>query len=94
MSTIPTPASLREATKATLGEYPDGRMGPDDVGATAMEIGNEAGRVVIRFARPVTWLGLTGAHAMELAVMLMKHARRVGATQPVVWRVMNKDETP
>lgn len=91
MITQTPPAGLHEATKATLGEYPDGRMGPNDLGATPMEIGVEEGRVVMKFARPITWLGLTGAHAMELAVMLMKHARRVGATESVVWRLNRKD---
>lgn len=53
----------------------------------AVEIGIHHDKVVLKFAQPVGEFGLSGAHAMELAVALMKHARRVGVTQPVVWRI-------
>lgn len=80
-------AALSESMQRLLGEYPDGRMNEDDAGAIAMQIGTEQGRVVLRFPKPVAWVGMTGDEAMQLAQDLMRHARRAGITAPVVIRI-------
>jgi len=45
-------------------------------------VGVESGKVVIHFAEPTAWFGMTGDQAMDLAAVLMKHARSVGLTKP------------
>lgn len=79
--------ALSEAMNQLFGEYPDGRLNPDDAGAVAFAIGVEEGRVVLRFPKPVVWLGMTGDEALGLAQVLMQHARRAGITAPVVLRL-------
>jgi hypothetical protein len=85
-SSKPNP-ELSEAMRKLLGEYPNGRMNADDSGAVAMQVGVEEGRVVLRFPKPVAWMGMTGDEAMGLAQLLMKHARAAGITAPVVLRI-------
>lgn len=79
--------ALSEAMQRLLGEYPDGRLNDDDAGAIAMAVGVNNDRVVIQFPKPVTWVGMTGDQAMQLASDLMKHARRAGITAPIVLRI-------
>lgn len=86
----PDPDSQRrmsEMMREIFGEHPAGKLNADDAGALAMEIGEESGRVVIRFPKPVAWIGFTGDEAMEIAQVLMKHARSVGITAPFVMRI-------
>lgn len=85
-SSKPNP-ELSEAMRKLFGEYPNGRMNADDSGAVAMQVGVEEGRVVLRFPKPVAWMGMTGDEAMGLAQLLMKHARAAGITAPVVLRI-------
>ncbi len=78
---------MSEAMKQIFGEYPNGRLNADDSGALAVAISNKDGRVVIEFPKPVAWIGFTGDQAMEIAQILMNHARKAGITAPVVIRV-------
>jgi hypothetical protein len=80
-------SELSEAMRRLFGEYPDGKLNPDDAGAVAMEIGVENSRVVIRFPKPIAWIGMTGDEAFELAQCLLRHARNAGVTAPLVIRV-------
>jgi hypothetical protein len=80
-------SELSEAMRALMGEYPNGRLSKDDAGAIAVSIGEESGRVVMRFPKPVAWIGFTGDEAMEIAQTLMKHARAAGLTKPVTIRI-------
>jgi hypothetical protein len=70
-----------------FGEYPAGKLNADDAGALAFAVGVEAGRVVIHFPKPVAWMGMTGDEALELAQLLLKHARHAGVTSPLVIRL-------
>ena len=72
------PDRLREATRRSFGEYPDGRLNENDAGAIAVEIGHEEGRVIIRFPKPVAWIGFTGDQAVEIAS---------STTEPVLGRI-------
>jgi hypothetical protein len=78
---------LSEAMRQLLGEYPNGRMNADDAGAIAMQVGVESGRVVMRFPKLVSWIGFTGDEAMEIAQLLITHARKAGITAPAVIRI-------
>jgi hypothetical protein len=85
-SNIKAATDLRDAFKQTFGEYPDGRLNPDDLGATPMKIASEKGRVVLEFPRPVAWIGLTGEAAFDLAKKLIRHAREAGGISLVLPR--------
>lgn len=78
---------LNDAMRKLFGEFPDGKLNPDDAGALAMAVGVENNRVVLRFPKPVAWVGMTGDEAFELAQCLLRHARNAGVTAPLVIRV-------
>lgn len=80
-------SELSAAMRDLMGEYPNGRLNEDDAGAIAMQVGTEQDKVVLRFPKPVAWIGMTGDQAMQLAQDLMKHARHAGITAPVVIRI-------
>ena len=79
--------ALRDAMGQLLGEYRNGKLNADDAGALAFAVGVEAGRVVLRFPKPVAWMGMTGDEALELAQLLIKHAKSAGITSPLVIRL-------
>jgi hypothetical protein len=78
---------LRAAMAKLFGEFPDGKLNADDAGAVAMAVGVENSRVVLRFPKPVAWVGMTGDEAFELAQCLLRHARNAGVTAPLIIRV-------
>lgn len=78
---------LHEAMCKLFGEYPDGKLNPDDSGAVAMSVGVDSSRVVVRFPKPVAWIGMSGDEAFELAQVLLRHARNAGVTAPLIIRV-------
>jgi len=78
---------MNAAMRKIFGEFPDGKLNTDDQGGIAMSVGVEASRVVLRFPKPVAWIGMTGDEAMELAQIMLKHARAAGVTAPFILRV-------
>lgn len=78
---------LHGAMRQLFGEFPDGKLNPDDAGAVAMAVGVENNRVVIRFPKPIAWVGMTGDEAFELGQLLLRHARNAGVTAPLIIRV-------
>ena len=78
---------MNDAMRKLFGEFPDGKLNEDDAGAVAMAVGVENNRVVLRFPKPVAWVGMTGDEAYELAQMLLKHARVAGVTAPLIIRI-------
>jgi hypothetical protein len=78
---------MSEAMSKIFGEFPDGKLNVADEGALSVMIGHEKGRVVIRFPKPVEWIGFTPEQALGIAETLINHARRCGSTIPLVLRV-------
>lgn len=78
---------LNDAMRKLFGEFPDGKLNPDDAGAVAMAVGVESGRVILRFPKPIAWVGMTGDEAFELAQCLLRNARNAGVTAPLIIRV-------
>ena len=56
------------------GKYPMGKLTEDDEGEITFGITNTNGRVILNFGKPVAWLGIMPAQAVELAKYLMAHA--------------------
>lgn len=75
---------LSEAMRGLFGEFPDGKLNPDDAGGIAMAVGVENNRVVLRFPKPVAWVGMTGDEAFELSQILLQRAREAGVTAPLI----------
>lgn len=69
---------LRDMQRKLQGEFPDGRLNATDEGALAMMVGHENGKVVMQFATPTAWIGFTPEQAMDIAQMLITHARQAG----------------
>ncbi len=78
---------MHDAMRKLFGEFPGGKLNDDDAGALAMAVGIENHRVVVRFPKPVAWIGMSGDEAFELAQVLLRHARNAGVTAPLVIRV-------
>lgn len=59
---------MRQMTGTDRREYPSGRMGAEDDGALAYAIASDDRHrtIVIRFPRPVEWIGLDMTAAEEL----------------------------
>jgi hypothetical protein len=95
----PLQRELHESLKDTEGEFPEGRLNLPDQGQVTLAIGIERDDkgdsvVVLRFPKPVAWFGVGPAQAMEIAVCLMKHARRCGHREPLVFRVGGDGRPP
>lgn len=79
---------LDQAEKPLRREYPEGRMGADDDGSVAFAVAADPvkGVVIINFNKPVAWLGMPPEQAMQLAQLLMNHAKKI-AKEPLVLTV-------
>ena len=69
---------LRDMQRKLQGEFPDGRLNPNDEGGLAVMIGHEKGKVVMQFPSPTAWIGFTPEQAMDIAQTLISHARKAG----------------
>jgi hypothetical protein len=56
------------------GNFPQGKVGPDDEGGLMIQMTNWNGVVRIDFGAPVTWLGLPPDEAIEFAKKILKQA--------------------
>ncbi len=64
--------------RGALGQFPEGKLTPQDEGAVQFAVGGKDGKVVLDFGTPVTWMGMTPQQAADLASSLMKWARLMG----------------
>jgi len=78
---------MHDAMKKLLGEYPDGKLNKYDEGAVAMAISIDSHRVRLEFPKPVKWIACTADEAAEIAMTIMKHARKLGLTKPVTFEL-------
>lgn len=64
------------------GEYPRGKLNPDDEGALMLGVGPDGqGNVRVEFGKPVAWLALPRAEAIAFASLILKHARALPRVQ-------------
>lgn len=74
---------LHKAMQEMFGEFPDGKLNPDDAGQLPFLIGVENERVVIQYPKLIAWLGMTPDEAIGMAELLVKHARKCGSKKPL-----------
>lgn len=66
----------RKPKLGATGAFPHGKLNKDDEGELRLAIGiTRNGLVRIDFGKPVAWLAMTKADAVEFAGVLLKHAR-------------------
>lgn len=69
----------REMKLGPTGDFPEGKLCPDDEGGVQFAIGSEGGKVILNFGeRPITWVGMDPQQAADLASSLIRHARDIG----------------
>jgi hypothetical protein len=56
------------------GDFPQGKLNPDDEGALNVGVTNKDGVVVINFGTPVAWFGMPTDQAIEFAKLIMRNA--------------------
>lgn len=56
------------------GDYPAGKLGPDDEGGIAIGVSNTGKLVRIDFGTPCRWIAFPKEQAQELARLILKHA--------------------
>jgi hypothetical protein len=64
------------------GRYPSGSCRPDDLGEIRLAVtaSREAGRIVIDFGKPVTWVALTAEDAEGFIEVLRAKVRALRGT--------------
>ena len=67
------PDEIRQRLGAT-GEFPEGKVTPEDEGEIKIAIGSKTGTVCMEFGKPIAWIGFTPQQARQIAVTLMEHA--------------------
>jgi hypothetical protein len=63
------------------GRFPQGKLNPHDEGGLAMAIGQEAGKVVVKFGKKIAWIGLDADAALAFASILVGHAMAIKEQQ-------------
>jgi hypothetical protein len=58
-------------------QFPRGKLSSDDLGATQIAIAVKDGTVVMRFSKPMDWIGLGYAEAKALGECLLKRAEEI-----------------
>lgn len=61
------------------GQFPDGKMSHDDEGELKIGVAHDQDHVRIAFGKPVDWLGLDRETAINLAKLIVEHARQIRA---------------
>ena len=79
--------AAHELMRKIFGEFPDGKINKNDEGAIALQIFVENGTVVMKYPKPISWIGLTPEQAMDIAQVLIDRARSCGCTKQLAIRI-------
>lgn len=71
---------LRKENEKVKGSFPQGKLNGEDEGAISISVGTEKGKVIIKFATHVAWIGLDANQARILASHIMRHADAIDNT--------------
>jgi len=75
---------LEAPVPGPTGEFPEGKLAPEDKGSLTFTIGAKNGKVIIDFGAPVSWIGFTADQAFEIAMELAKIAAEAKSTEIIV----------
>jgi len=59
------------------GEHPDGKISKDDDGELAVGFTVSDGNVIMKFGKPIEWIGLPPENARQFAMQLLRMAGRI-----------------
>lgn len=59
------------------GQFPDGKINPDDEGELRFGIAHNQDEVILNFGKQVAWLGMPPKLARQLAALLIHHASQI-----------------
>lgn len=59
------------------GDFPRGKLNADDEGALTLGIAVKDKTLIIDFGKPVVWLGLDKATALQIAETIRKRAEEI-----------------
>lgn len=59
------------------GDFPRGRLNADDEGDLQFGITTKDKTIIVDFGKPVAWLGLDKATALQLGAILIERAREL-----------------
>lgn len=62
------------------GEFPEGRISKDDNGELAVGFTVSDGNVIMKFGKPVEWIGFPPDNARQFAVQLLELAGQIDGT--------------
>lgn len=78
---------MARVMKDLMGEFPDGRIRDNDMGAVPVAIGHDQGRVTMQFPKNLNWIGFTADQAIDIANALIEHARTAGSRKPLTVKI-------
>lgn len=64
----------RSLKLGATGEFPEGKLNDTDEGALRILVGVDQGVVKVFFNKPIAWIGLPKAAALNLAQAITTHA--------------------
>jgi hypothetical protein len=70
--------ALEAAQQTVAGDYPEGKVNDADEGALLVAVGIENGRITMQFPKPVAWLAMEPAQAIEVGADLIRRAYKEG----------------
>ena len=69
--------SLIQSQEKADSTYPDGKLKDNDEGGIYAGIAIDKGRIIIQFAKPVSWIGFTKDEAMNFAMEIISKVKDV-----------------
>ena len=86
MSEEPKTEVAEELGLGATGEFPRGKITPEDEGELKMAVGihPETGKVIVDFGKPVAWIGMEARDALQLANFIRKRALEAGMDKDIV----------
>jgi hypothetical protein len=83
--------TLGEMQEVVSGEFPSGKLNPDDQGALMVAFGVDRGKVILAFPKPIDWVALEPEQARESAELLLERARDCDGIEAHVRRVTTEE---
>ena len=71
---------VKEMGLGATNSFPMGKLNKNDRGELKLAIGEENGKIVLNFGKPVAWIGFSPEQAMEIALSLMEHSNNCKQT--------------
>lgn len=61
-------------------QYPDGKLNDDDEGQAEIRVGEQDGKVIVAFEKPMRWIAMNPQEAADLSSLILKRAKQAART--------------